>query len=252
MKKKILGLIPSRLSSTRLHQKPLLKIDNVPIIIHTYMRAKLSKKLDDLYICCDHKLIYDLAKKYGAKAIYTSKTNKNGTERIAEGYSKIKKKYDLIIDIQGDEPLISPTHIDNVIGEHLKNFNYDIILPSVKCNNIDTPNIVKVVANNKDEIMYLSRLPIPYNFKRKKNFSLKHLSIISFKPKALLKFKKEKQSFIEKIEGIELMRALEMGLKMKTIYLKGKSFSVDVKKDFIKAKKFMKKDSIFKLYKKFI
>ena len=62
MKKKKVGLIPSRLSSTRLHQKPLLKINNVPIIIHTYMRAKLSKKLDDLYICCDHKLIYDLAK----------------------------------------------------------------------------------------------------------------------------------------------------------------------------------------------
>ena len=95
---------------------------------------------------------------------------------------------------------------------------------------------------------YLSHITL----REKKNFSLKHLSIISFKPKELLKFKKEKKSFIEKMEGIKLMRALEMGLKMKTIYLKGKSFSVDVKKDFIKAKKFMKKDSIFKLYKKFI
>ena len=188
MKKKILGLIPSRLSSTRLHQKPLLKINNVPIIIHTYMRAKLSKKLDDLYICCDHKLIYDLAKKYGAKVIYTSKKNKNGTERIAEGLKKIKKKYDLIINVQGDEPLISPDHIDKVINEHLKNFNYDIILPSVKSKNIDTPNIVKVVINKKKEIMYLSRASIPYEFKRKK-YSLKHLSIISFKPKHCLNLK---------------------------------------------------------------
>ena len=184
--------------------------------------------------------------------IYTSKKNKNGTERIAEGLKKIKKKYDLIIDIQGDEPLISPDHIDKVINEHLKNFNYDIILPSVKSKNIDTPNIVKVVINKKKEIMYLSRASIPYEFKKKKKYSLKHLSIISFKPKALLKFKSEKQTLIEKIEGIELMRALEIGLRMKTIFLKGRSFSVDVKKDFIKAKKFMKKDSVFRLYKKFI
>ena len=162
------------------------------------------------------------------------------------------EKYDLIIDIQGDEPLISPDHIDKVINEHLKNFNYDIILPSVKSKNIDTPNIVKVVINKKKEIMYLSRASIPYEFKKKKKYSLKHLSIISFKPKALLKFKSEKQTLIEKIEGIELMRALEIGLRMKTIFLKGRSFSVDVKKDFIKAKKFMKKDSVFRLYKKFI
>ena len=71
MRKKVIGLIPSRLSSTRLPQKPLIKINNIPLIIHTYRRAKLAKKLDDLIICCDDKIIYDLAKKYKAKAILT-------------------------------------------------------------------------------------------------------------------------------------------------------------------------------------
>ena len=249
MKKKILGLIPSRLSSTRLFQKPLLKIDNIPLIIHTYMRAKLSKKIDDVVICCDHKIIYDVAKKYGAKVILTSKNNKNGTERIAEAYQKINKKYDIIVDIQGDEPLIEPKHIDKVISEHIKNYDYDIILPSLKVKNISTKNIVKVVTNEKNEVIYLSRAKIPFSFSSKNEYFLKHLSIISFKPGALMKFKRNKQTKNEKIEGIELLRAIEMGLKLKTIYLKGKSFSVDVKEDFIKAKKFMIKDKIFKLYK---
>ena len=110
-----------RLNSSRLSQKSLLLIKNIPLIIHTYRRAKLSKKLDDLIICCDNKKIIDVAKKYNAKAIITSKNHKNGTERINEAYNKIKKKYDLIIDIQGDEPLINPNQIDNVIKFHLKN-----------------------------------------------------------------------------------------------------------------------------------
>ena len=249
--KKIIGLIPSRISSTRLYQKPLLEINKIPLVIHTYLRAKLSKKISDLYICCDDRSIYDVAKKYGAKVIMTSKKNKNGTERIAEAYEKINKKYDLIIDIQGDEPLISPKHIDTVIENHLKNLNYDIILPSIITNNIDTPNIVKIVVNQNNEVMYLSRALIPYNFKKKTKNFLKHLSIISFKPSALKKFKKSNESPIEKIEGIELMRALEIGLKVKTINLKGGSFSIDVEKDYLKAKKFMKNDKYFKLYKKF-
>ena len=248
MKKKILGLIPSRLSSTRLHQKALLEINNVPIIIHTYMRAKLSKKLDDLYICCDHKLIYDLAKKYGAKAIYTSKKNKNGTERIAEGYKKIKKKYDIIIDIQGDEPLISPDHIDKVINFHKKNSTADIILPTLKIKLADNQNLIKVVTDNKKNVLYLSRAKIPLEFKKKNSFFKKHLSIISFKKNALIKYSSSKKSNLEKIEDIELLRALEIGLKIKTIDLVGDSFSVDVFEDFLKAKEKFKTDKILKKY----
>ena len=92
MKKKCLGLIPVRLHSSRLMLKSLLLIKKIPLIIHTYRRAKLSKKLDELIICCDDKKIFDIAKKYNAKAILTSKKHKNGTERIYEAYTKIKKK----------------------------------------------------------------------------------------------------------------------------------------------------------------
>ena len=129
MKNKILGLIPVRLNSSRLNQKPLLLIKKIPLIIHTYRRAKLSKKLDELIICCDDKKILNIAKKFNAKVILTSKKHKNGTERINEAYLKIKKKYDLIIDIQGDEPLINPKQIDKVIDFHLNNKDVEIVLP---------------------------------------------------------------------------------------------------------------------------
>ncbi len=248
MKKKVIGLIPTRLSSTRLPKKPLIKINNIPLIIHTYRRAKLAKRLDEVIICCDDKKIINIAKRYNAKAILTSKKHQNGTERIFEGYKKVNKRFDLIIDIQGDEPLISPDQIDQVINFHLKNLKTEIILPSLKFKNISSFNIVKVIADNEQKVMYLSRSKVPHNFNKNSDYYLKHLSIISFLPKALSKFCKSKQTRLEKIEGIELMRALEIGLKIKTVTLKGNSFSVDIKEDLKKAKQVMKKDKLFKLY----
>ena len=88
---KILGLIPTRLGSKRLPSKPLLKINDIPLIVHTYKRAKMSKLLDEIIICCDDKKIIDVANKFEAKAMLTSKKNKNGTERIYEAYKKLKK-----------------------------------------------------------------------------------------------------------------------------------------------------------------
>ena len=246
MKNKVLGLIPCRLSSKRLPQKPLLKINGVPLIIHTYLRAKKSKKFDDLIICCDDKKILKIATKYNAKAILTSKKHKNGTERIYEGYCKIKKKYDFIVDIQGDEPLLDPKHIDKVIEFHKKNRSTGIILPSLKKNNINSKNIVKVVATDDGSVLYLSRSSAPFYFRKKEKTLLKHLSIISFKPEALKKFFFSKQTKLEKIEGVELLRALELGIQIKTLILKGDSFSVDIKQDYKKAKNFMKRDKFFK------
>ena len=99
------------------------------------------------------------------------------------------------------------------------------------------------------EKFYLSRTKIPYESKSKCKIFLKHLSIISFKPEALIKFAKSKQSNLEKIEDVELLRAIEIGLKIKTVNLKGDSFSVDVEEDYRRAKSRMNKDKFFKLYK---
>ena len=249
MTQKILGLIPVRLGSTRLPAKALLPINNLPLIIHVYKRAKLSKKLDDVIICCDDNKIVKVAKKYGAKILLTSKHHLNGTERICEAYKILKKKYDFIVDIQGDEPFISPHHIDEVIKFHLKNSDVDIILPTLKINSVNNTNIIKVVTDLKNKVLYLSRANIPYEFKKVNKYIRKHLSIISFKPEALIKFSKSTQTALEKIEDVELLRALELGMKIKSLTLKGDSFSVDVIDDYNKAKIEIKTDKFYKLYK---
>ncbi len=242
----IIGLIPSRLNSKRLKKKPLLEINNLPIIVHTFKRACLAKKLDKIIVCTDSKEIRDIVKKNGGDCLLTSKKHKNGTERINEVAKKFKPK--LIIDIQGDEPLLNPKHIDKVINFHLKNKKFDIILPTLKFKNPDTKNIVKVVSDKKNKVLYLSRSVIPYPYKIKPKFYNKHLSIISFKPKALEKYCKSKETLNEKIEGIELLRALENNLSIGTFSLNSNTFSVDIKDDYLKAIEFFKKDKYRNAY----
>ncbi len=248
-KKKILVLIPTRLNSRRLPAKALLPINNLPLIMHVYKRVKLSKKVDDVIICCDDTKISKVVKKFGANVMLTSKHHQNGTDRICEGYKKIKKNYDLVLDVQGDEPLISPLHIDKVIEFHLKNLNYDIILPNLRIKATNNTNIVKIVSNKKNEVLYISRANIPYEFKFKVPYFKKHLSVVSFKPESLLKFGKSKRSDLEKSEDIELVRALDLGMKIKTINLIGDSFSVDVFEDYTKAQSQIQKDRYLKFYR---
>jgi|TARA_Y100000389_G_scaffold197652_1_gene232668 3-deoxy-manno-octulosonate cytidylyltransferase (CMP-KDO synthetase) len=242
----ILGLIPSRLNSSRLKEKPLLKIDGLPIIIHTLKRALLSKKLDKVIVCTDHKKIFNEVKKHGGNAIITSPKHRNGTERIAEVAKKFKAK--LIVDIQGDEPLVDPTDIDKVIDFHLKNKNFDITVPSMITNKPDRNSLVKVLFNSKGKVLYFSRAKVPYNFKNKKIKYYKDLSIVSFTQKALLNFAKFKAGELEKIEGIELLRALENNQSVGTFVSKSTSFSVDVNDDLLKAIDEMPKNPIRKKY----
>ena len=138
--------------------------------------------------------------------------------------------------------------IKTLIKFHQKNLNYDIILPTLKTKSLINQNIIKVITNLKNEVLYLSRAQIPFEFKNKNTYVKKHLSIISFKPEALKKFSLQKKTPLEKIEDIELLRALEIGMRIKTLNLIGDSFSVDVMKDYLKAKKQIIKDKFFKLY----
>lgn len=248
MKKKIIALIPARLNSKRLSQKVLLPLRKIPLIIHVYRRALLAKKIKDVIICCDDVKIYNIAKKYNAKCLLTSKFHRNGTERIFEAYKKIKKDYNLVVDIQGDEPLIDPKHIDKVVEFHLRNYKTDVVVPFLRVKEKNNKNIVKIVSNKNNDIIYLSRCDVPFNSKKKDSFLKKHLSIVSFKPKALRKFYTQKQTINEKKENIELLRALDLRMNLKTLELRGGSFSIDVKSDYQRAKKFILKDSIVKSY----
>ena len=243
----IIGLIPSRLHSTRLPEKALTNIDGLPLIVHTYKRAKMSLGLDELIVCKEDKKIFDVINEHGGKATMTSTKHVNGTERIAEVATKHKAR--LIIDVQGDEPLLNPRDIDLVINFHIDNPHFDIVVPSHPSSTPGTKNVVKIVSDKKGKVLYFSRAEIPYPFKKNNNTYFKHLSIISFKPEALKLFSKTEESDLEKIEGIELLRAIENGLKVGTFPIAGDSFPIDVKEDLKKALEIMPNDKIRKLYK---
>ncbi len=247
---KAVGLIPTRFNSRRLPGKSLKMIGNLPMIIHTYRRSKMAKNLNDVFICCDTKEVLQVAKKYNAKAILTSNKHKQGGDRIFEAFKKLKKQYDQVIDIQGDEPLIDPKNIDQVVKYHRKNKKYDIILPNLPIKFTTDPHLVRLIFNKKKEVLYLTRSNAPYHFVSKTNKIYKHLSVISFKPLALKNFANfTHKSKLENLEDIELLRAIDIGLKIKTFSLKGDSFSVDVLKNLIDARKKMKRDKYYKKYK---
>ena len=244
----ILGLIPSRLNSKRLKHKPLLEIDGLPIIVHTFKRAMLSKKLDKVVVCADDQKIVNVVKKHGGEAILTSKKYRNGTERIAE-VSKKFKNIKLVVDVQGDEPLVDPKDIDRVINFHLKNNKFDIVVPCMQADeNFASRNLVKVVFSESGRILYFSRAVVPFNFKNKKIKYYRDLSIVSFIPKILIKYSKLKMGFLENVEGIELIRALENNISIGTFIAKNSGFAVDVNQDLMRAINVMPTDSIRKKY----
>ena len=245
--KKIIGLIPCRLKSTRLEQNALLNIDGLPLIIHTLKRVQLCKDLDDVIVCTDSEKIKSIVKKFGGKCLITKSNHKTGTDRIAEISKRIK--YDVVIDIQGDFPFVDPKNISKLIKFHLSH-NFDIVVPYSPMTEKDAKlrDVVKLVANKNNRVLFFSRSIIPNPFKFKPKFYLKHMSIISFNKKALEFFSSLKDGKIEKSEGIELMRALENNMKIGTFKINKDIFSVDVKKDYLKSKKLMPFDEIRKKY----
>mgnify|MGYP001189277037 FL=1 len=247
-KKKIVILLPARISSTRIKTKLLKKIHGIPIILHTILRIKLVKNINKIIVCTDSKEIQKLVKPYGITAVMTAKHHKNGTERIAEVAKTIKA--DLFIDVHSDEAIINPKNVEKLISFHLKKNNFDIVVPHKVSNFSGGENIVKVIYNFKNQkVLYFSRSDSPYPFRKKKGVYFHHLDTISFKPKALKKFSKVKQGELEKIEGIELMRALENNLHVGTFSIKTDTFSINTPKDFKKAKSFLIKDKFFKKYR---
>ena len=128
----ILGIIPARLNSKRLPNKPLCLIDKEPILVHVLKRALMSKKLDKLIVCTDDLKVLNLVKKHNLDAYLTSKNIGNGTDRISVFLKKNKKKFNnirLVVDIQCDEVFLNPNYLDRVINFHLMNQKYDVFIP---------------------------------------------------------------------------------------------------------------------------
>ena len=229
----IIGLIPARLKSKRLKEKLLLRIQNKPLIVHTYENALRSKKINSLFVCTDSLRIFNVIKKKTSNVIMTSTRFKNGTDRIASVAKNINCK--LVIDIQGDEVFVDPKSIDQIINFHIQNYKADIVIGSCKTKRIKDKSIVKLVFNKKGEVNDMTREDNFCKFDKKNLY--KQVDIISFKPDKLQKFSALRQTKNEIKRKIELMRALDNKFTIKTVVVKTDSFSVNTKSDYEKAKK---------------
>jgi len=248
----IIGLIPARLKSKRLPNKPIRILNGLPIIEHVIRRAQMSKKLDKIVVCADDTKIIKVAKSLKVDTILTSKKIKNGTERICHYLKKNTKlinKIKLVVDIQCDEVFLNPKYLDKVVNFHLNNlkkFNFEIPHSlSKKKKNI---NYVKIISNEDGKVLYLSRSDTPHNFRTNFESFKRHQDFITFKPKFLTKFEKLKNRKLEKYEGVELLRAIENNYNVGTIFIPEDTFSINTYDDFKKAESILKKSKIRKLY----
>jgi 3-deoxy-manno-octulosonate cytidylyltransferase (CMP-KDO synthetase) len=243
-----IGLIPARLDSTRLKNKPLELIEGYPMYFHVYNRAKMSI-LDDVYLCTDSKDIVKQANEYNIPTILTSVKHKNGTERCGEASTKLRlNKNDLIINIHGDEPLVDPTTINKVIKFFLTN-KFEIVFPYLLIrrplkNNL---NSVKIVTNQDSKVIYMSRSSIPSDFSKLAEIK-KQCGITAFTKKSLDCYNSLKPSLNEKIEKIELLRAVDNNLNLGSVLVSNESISVDTPEDLKKVRKLIKLDKIKNKY----
>jgi len=237
-------VIPARLKSSRLPNKPLIKILGKEMILRTIERCKLSVSQKLIYVATDSaKIKKFLYRKNFKNVILTSKKNKTGTDRIYE-FSKIIKA-NRYINVQGDEPIVNPKDINKIINCSKKDnsfiYNGYAIVKNKKL--ISNKNIPKVVLDMHDNLLYISRSDIPSNFKKNNNNILKQICIYSYPRNILNKvFKLNKKTKLEKIEDIEILRFLECGYKVKMLKMSGKSMAVDVRSDVYKVESILKKN----------
>ena len=235
--KKIVILIPARLKSKRFPEKPIKKILGVPMIIRVAEICKKVLKKENIYIATDSKKISTLVKKNNFNYVLTSKRCLTGTDRVAEAASKISGE--IFINVQGDEPLIKPEDIKKIIKAKLKNKNKVICgFTRIKQKKDAYSNsIPKVVMNEKNELIYISRSLVPGSKKKVKDY-FKQVCIYAFNSSELRSFKKfKRKSKLEFIEDIELLRFFELNKKILMVKTTEDSIAVDYPRDIKKVEK---------------
>jgi len=245
--KRALLLIPARYESSRFPGKPLALIRGRPMIQRVYERLSLAGKTSDsvqfdLFVVTDNNLIKNTVEGFGGRVHFVSDETSSGTERIALAYERFHdiEDYDLVINVQGDEPLICHTIIESLANFHLSR-KFDITT-IVRPNDVDevNPNTVKAIyCKSNSRCLYFSRAEIPFNRSNDKNLSYAHVGIYSYSPKSLQLFTSFDQGVYEKIEMLEQLRALENGQSIGAIEVNAHLQGVDVPEDIAKVEEFL-------------
>lgn len=237
---KFLGVIPARYESTRLPKKPLKDICGHSMIEWVYKRA-MKSNLDEVIIATDSQEVFDEVKRFGGEVILTDKNHLNGTSRIAEVCEKITD-YDVIINVQGDEPLIEPDMINSLIDVFKKEESLKMATLKHKLHkkeDIENPNFVKVITDRDDYAIYFSRSVIPYPRNENLDIYFKHVGIYGYKREFVLEYSKMESTPLENSESLEQLRILENGYKIKVLETPFEIIGVDTKEELEKVRNYI-------------
>jgi 3-deoxy-manno-octulosonate cytidylyltransferase (CMP-KDO synthetase) len=253
---RIVGIIPARMASTRFPGKPMADIVGMPMIGHCHARSEMSKLMDEVYTAtCDNE-IFDYIQSIGGKAIMTADTHERATDRTAEAVAKIEQEtgepVDMVVMIQGDEPMVVPEMLDLAIKPMIDDPKLNIlnIIAKIPDREIfESANTVKLVVDNKGGIMYLSRSPIPSDAKYNGEVPmLKQLGIILFRRDFLFEYNNMEQTLHEIIESCDMLRVIENGIRLQTVLTDIDTWSVDTPEDLELVKQKMKYDKLVSRY----
>jgi len=235
------AIVPARLASTRLPGKALLEIAGKPMVCWVAERARAARNVDRVIVATDSQQIIDTVQSSGIEAVLTDPDHTSGTDRVAEVAATIPEAQ-IIVNVQGDEPMISPETIERAVdvmtSEISKTNGAGIVTtwePIESLDDLQNPDLVKVVLDENENAVYFSRSPIPYPRDAAKRYDLKlfrkHTGLYVYRRDVLLEFTKWPQSQLEKIEALEQLRALERGVKIKVIEACTASTGVDTVED---------------------
>ncbi len=241
---KILGIIPSRYGSTRFPGKPLIEIDGKSMVQRVYEQAQKCEVLNEVVVATDDQRIFDHVLAFGGKAMMTSDEHQSGTDRCNEVVQKINKDYNIVINIQGDEPYINPEQIAQLCSCFLDDKTEIATLIKKIDNDHDLfdENKVKVVTNKNHFALYFSRNSIPFlkgenKEKWRSQYTFyKHIGIYGYRTKVLSEITQLSVSKLEKAEGLEQLRWLENGYSIKTAITNLEAISIDSPEDLKKLK----------------
>lgn len=253
------GVIPARYGSSRLPGKPLADLQGKPLLYHVYNRASQASSLREVWIATDDQRIFDAAQGFGARVVMTRKNHRSGTDRIAEVVEKMDA--DIVVNIQGDEPLIDFAAIDHVVRILGKDTGAEMATLKSPIHDPDdlwNPSVVKVVTDQRGYAVYFSRSPIPYpRVKESPNAELqeliagrpdllrhffRHVGLYAYRREFLLRLTSWAPSPLELLEDLEQLRAVEHGIKIRVDLTQISMFGVDTPEDLEKIRKIVGND----------
>lgn len=242
----IISIIPARLNSSRFPNKPLAKIQNKPMIKMVYNNVKGCKIVNDCIVATCDSEIKEIIETDGGKCIMTSSSHERASDRCAEALEiyekKVGYKFDIVLMVQGDEPLISHKMIEQSVKPIINDSNIEIVnlMSKIKSEEeFNDPNCVKVVIDKNSFALFFSREPIPTLKRDKHEYFYKQVCVIPFRRDFLLEYNSMKPTSLEEIESIDMLRILENGKKVKMIETKEISQCVDTEEDLLKVEKIL-------------